>query len=554
MPRVFIDKIPVLSYDITAREKYWTSLSQYLIAKHGKKNFKQHTKVEEILLDGFQFLVDEFRKLLQPEISLKFYLYIFWLHEESIKLYTKTLSGFKLQKIDENEFAMYRRILKLILEQGCDNDLEWGKFPNAAELKMMDDKIQELLYLGTWIYGFADFIAFQKMVEECHSIEFDEENLLKVDWQYHYGETYNQLFPMLHEDYSKGTFDESAIHELKAAIEDCFRIDYNFAAGIIFKIKKHHSPHDPTLQTIQPHVLPLNLVQQCGITQNLAETFYAGLTLSRQNKLSIEEVVCKPYSTQRYMFRPILIYKVGREERALIGIEKFSESIMVLATNAIHWNAMQKEWLTVKCMQTFVNKKGNEHDKILEDKIEDIIRSKGFLYCRNIKTFKQPSGSNYRIDNSIAGEIDFIIVNQELQKIFVADTKYNRTRYEGVGFRNDYSNFLHSYEPQLQKKIDWVTKNLAILQEHLKIIYNLTDLNFIGFEVEGIFLINTPTFYMFNGTYKAITLKQTSEFIDGKYEYPRLVISKEDEEKEYLIIAKHPYFRKPIIFTDVEDY
>lgn len=553
MPRVFIDNIPVLSYDFTARQKYWTALSQYLITKHGKQHFTEHAKVEEILLDGFQFLVDEFRKLLQPENSLKFYLYIFWLHEESIKLYVKTLDGFKLEEIDENEFAMYRRILKLILEQGCNTDLEWGKFPNAEELKMMDDKIQELLYLGTWIYGFADFIAFHKMVEECHDIKFDEKDLLMVDWQYHYGETYNQLFPMLREDYVKGTFDKGSIHELKAAIESCFGVDYNFAIGIIFEIKKHHSPNDPTLQTIQPHVLPLNLVQQRDITQNLAETFYAGLTLSRQNKLSIEEVVRKPYSTQRYMFRPILVYNVSGEERALVGIEKFAESIMVLATNAIHWNAMQKEWLTVKCIQTFVNKKGNEHDKIFEDKIEEIIKSKDFFYCRNIKTFKQPSGSNLRIDNALAGEIDFIIVNQELQRIFVADAKYNRARYEGVGFRNDYSNFLDSYEPQLKKKVDWIANNLTVLQEHLKIINNLAVLDLTSYEVEGIFLINTPTFYMFNGTYKAITLKQTSEFIDGKYEYPHLMISNEDGEDEYVMMVQHPYFRKPLIFTDYDE-
>ncbi len=550
MPRVLIDSIPVISYDHKAKDKYWTALSKNLIANHGKQNFTEHAKVESILLDGFQFLADEFRKLLLPEKSLKFFLYIFWLHEESIKLYRKTLSGFKLHSIDENEFARYRRILKLILEQGCEIDLEWGKFPNTDELRVMDDKIQELLYLGTWLYTFADYIALHKMIEESHDIKFDDRDLLIVDWQHHYGTTYNQLFPMLREDYVKGTFDESAVHELKAAIESCFGIEYHFAGGIIFEIKKHHSQGDPSLQTIQPHVLPLNLVQLSGISQSLAETFYAGLTLSRQNKLSIEDVVFKPYSTQRYMFRPILIYNVGGEERALVGWEKFAESMLVLSTNAIHWNAMQKEWLTVKCMQTFINKKGMEHDKILENKIEEIIKSKELLYCRNIKSFRQPSGSNLRIDNELSGEIDFIIVNLLLKKIFIADAKYNRARYESVGFRNDYTNFIDSYEPQLQKKINWLQINLSVLQEHLKIIHNLTDLDLTGIEVEGIFLINTPTFYMFNGTYKAITLKQTADFIEGKYEYPQLMIMGEDES---FMMIQHPYFKKPIIFADYDE-
>ncbi len=73
--------------------------------------------------------------------------------------------------------------------------------PNGNEVLEMDEKIQELIYLGTWMYGFADYIAFQKMVEECHQISFDDEDLLVIDWQYHYGKTYHQLFPMLVEDY-----------------------------------------------------------------------------------------------------------------------------------------------------------------------------------------------------------------------------------------------------------------------------------------------------------------------------------------------------------------
>jgi len=118
MPRVYIDSIPVISYDHGAREKYWTALSSFLIKKYGKQLFTDHSMVEIILLDGFQFLVDKFKTLLLSEKSLAFFLYVYWLHEQSINLYFKTLEGLKLEKIDENEFAIYRRILKLILETG----------------------------------------------------------------------------------------------------------------------------------------------------------------------------------------------------------------------------------------------------------------------------------------------------------------------------------------------------------------------------------------------------------------------------------------------------
>jgi hypothetical protein len=548
MPRILIDNKIVISYDSSARDKYWTALSKYLIEKHGKRDFTEPNKVESILLDAFNFLIDNFRKLIMQEDSLTFFIYVFWLHEESIKIYFKTLSGLKIDKIDESEFARYRRILKLILEQGCDINLAWGKLSSGSEVLSMDIKIQELLYLGTWIYGFADNIAYQKMIEDCYEIKFDKENLLSVNWQYHYGETYNQLFPTLVEDYEKGTFDEQATRELVNSIENCFGINYKFASGIIFEIKKLHSPKDPTFQTIEPQVLPLNLEAEFKIDKVIANKFYDGLTISRKNKLTIEEAVLKPYSTKRYAFRPILVYRIGGEDRALVGIEKFTESMMVLATNAIHWNAMLSEWLELKCMQNFITNKGNDHDAILEDEIEEIVRKKRFRYCRNIKSFKQASKTNVRIDNEVAGEIDLIVVNPRLKTVFVADSKYNRARYEGVGYRNDYTNFIKSYEPQLSKKINWVSNNLKILQEHLQIIYNSQLIDLTNFKVEGIFIINTPTFYMFNGKYKAITLRQIGDFLEGKYQYPDLYIYKEAGDDEMLMIVKHPYFKKPVFF------
>lgn len=559
MPSIKIDNKIVISYDFVARDKYWGALSKHLIDKHGKGHFIDQQKVEEVLLDGFDFLSENFKQLISTEKKLTFFLYVHWLHEQSIQIYIKRLGGFKLELVSESEFAMYRRILKLILEQGCDIDLEWGGAPTGKEVLAMDNKIQELIYLGTWMYGFADHIAFQKMVEECHQISFDEENLLVIEWQYHYGKTYQQLFPMLIEDYKQGTFDEQAVYELRAKIEECFKIEYDYAGGIIFEIQKHHNPKAPDLQTIEPYVLPLNLSSQYGISKELAETFYSGLTISRANKLTIEDAILKPHSTKRYMFRPILVYKIGGVDRALVGKEKFAESIMVLSTNAIHWNAMYDEWLKLKCIQSFITKKGNEHDKILEDKIEEIVKSKGFLYCRNIKSFKQVSKkSNINIDNEIAGEIDLIVVCPDQKIIYVADAKYNRARYEAVGYRMDYTQFINpdkphkSYETKLTKKVAWVSKNMNVLREHLNIVYNKSDIDLHGAKVEGIFIINTPTFYMFNGQFKAITLKQFGDFIEGKYEYPDLYIIDGDDDDEIFMMVRHPYFRKPLILTDEE--
>ena len=550
MPRIKIDNKTVISYNHNARTKYWGALSKYIANKHGLGRFRDQQNVEDVLLDGFNFLVDQFKQLISTEKKFTFFLYVHWLHEQSVQIYIKTLDGFKLEIINETEFARYRRILKLILEQGCDIDLEWGDLKSRKEVPVMDAKIQELLYLGTWMYEFADKIAFQKMIEECYQIYFDQKKLLVIDWQYHYGQVYNQLFPNLAEDYKQGTYDEHAYFELTTKIEECFKFPYIYARDIIFEIQKHHSPTSPEIQTIEPYTLPLNLIQQYGISKELAEVFYAGLTISRTNKLTIEEAIRNPYSTKRHMFRPILAYKIEGTDRVLVGKEKFAESMMVLSTNAIHWNAMVDDWLGLNCIQTFINKKGDEHDKILEEKIEKIVKEKGFLYCRNITSFKQTSNkNNVNINNENVGEIDLIVVIPNQKTIYVADAKYNRARYEAVGYRMDYSKFVNtkkpdkSYESKLHKKTNWIHKNIDILKEHLSIVFNKPDLTLRGYEVEGIFIINTPTFYMFNGQFKTITLKQFSDFIEGEYKYLNLCVFDENESK---LTVKHPYFKKPL--------
>jgi hypothetical protein len=97
----------------------------------------------------------------------------------------------------------------------------------------------------------------------------------------------------------------------------------------------------------------------------------------------------------------------------------------------------------------------------------------------------------------------------------------------------------------LARKVNWITDNLSILQDHLKVIYNQDNIDLTGFEIERIFIINTPTFYMFNGTYKAITLKQIGNFLDGDYKYPTLKILNLEGEDEFTTLIKHPYFKKP---------
>ncbi|WP_178989031.1 hypothetical protein [Winogradskyella schleiferi] len=528
-----------ISYEYDLRHVYWSEMSEKVINKFGKKVFTDNVEVEEILLFCFQYFIVKFKEIVFSENSFTFYMYVFWLHEESLKIYLQYNQGASLHPIDENEFARSRRILKAVLEQGCDIDLKWGEFPkDSNELNRFDEKIQHLLYAGTWLYHFADQIAYQKMIEECNFIQFDENDYISIDFQHHYGTAYHKLFPAIGEEYERGAFELEIVHELKQKINECFKIDYDWAGAIIYEIKKHHNSKDSTLQTIEPYILPKNLAMQFGITEDDAKLFYDGLTISRENKMSLEDLILKPYSMDRFMYRPILVYEIDGVERALVGEEKYPESVMVLATNALKWNTLPKEWLQNDCMKVFMQLKGNEHDKLLEDEVEKILIEKKTRFIRNVKSFKQKSKINVNIDNAICGEIDFLIINTKLKKLLVVDCKYNKARYEAVGYRTDDTNFKTKYEPKMLKKHNWVLNNITVVNDHFQIIYQDESIDVKGYEVETVFFINTPTFYMFNGDYKAITLSQIPDYLDGNYKYNLLSIKHDGEE------IKHPFFRK----------
>lgn len=76
----------------------------------------------------------------------------------------------------------------------------------------------------------------------------------------------------------------------------------------------------------------------------------------------------------------------------------------------------------------------------------------------------------------------------------------------------DYTQFINSekphksYETKLCRKVNWISNNLEVLKDHLSNIYNMSDIDISNYNVEGIFIINTPTFYMLKEEFKAITL------------------------------------------------
>lgn len=541
MPREHIEGFPIITYDYSSKEKIWPALSKHIQTTHGKKQYTDHAEVQSILDESYSYLIKEFRGTILDQPTLDFFLYVFHYHEVSIKIWA---NGYLKGNSEIIGFARYRRILKLILEQGIDIEFEKEIKEIPLENGEFDSRIQELIYIGTWIYEFADMIAYHKMINNSKIIEFDKHEDLSIQWHYHYGIAYKELLTHVYPDYQNSLYEGHLAIDLKKQLLSCFEIDFDLFKQIAVQIKERINQKQPEIQLCSLSDLKVNLFNNCESSAENVERFISSLLLTKGNKMSLEELVYKPYSMRRFMFRPILSYKVNGQEMALIGEEKLIESLIVLATNSIQWNQAPEELIGVNSFKKYIEKIQRDNYKSLENKVEEILKEDNIRYVRNVKSLKQPMGDNYKIDNPEVGEIDFIAFLEEINVLLIIDAKYNRARYEGVGYRMDWTNFINNYEPKLTRKVSWIKENIDKVEGHFGRIYNST-FSFSSLIIQGIFVINTPTFYMFNGNFLAITINQFKEFINGNNPNPILQIHEDDDKTKLKWEVSHPYFYPP---------
>jgi len=176
----------------------------------------------------------------------------------------------------------------------------------------------------------------------------------------------------------------------------------------------------------------------------------------------------------------------------------------------------------------------------LEDPIEDLLKRNEFKYDRNIKAIQESKSNHIRIDKKGVGEIDFLFLDESNSIIYVAECKHNRSRFDLFNWRRDYSIFKSTYESRLDKKVLWCRANIKHLNSHFNFKYKDDKLSIEDFIVRGIFIINAPTIYMFNGLFRAFTIHDFEKILKG--EFVSKIFQFNNEEVGYEMLIHHPYF------------
>lgn len=553
------EKYLIYKGDNTAEGKFRKELSILIIKKFGKGPFEQET-IREIVVFSVDYYISKFTEICHNETSVRFYQQVFRFHEDVTELTYTTEE--KTDEIDWYYIASYRRILKYILETACEVKMINGETVDEKFRKRFEPKINELLFLGGMILTCVGLYAEQGMVEDLAEVTFDKDDLYIFSRRHHYEFIIEHITKNLGSHLTKAVVDDTELAgfiDLKNAIKDCFNFEYENAGYLIAAIHEQNKFAGGDIVGVEWKTLTVNLHQMFNVPLETAEQFFSGLRLDTTNKMSLLDLACKPYNLNRYIYKPILIWNIDGNDYALIGKSAWSETFIQLSSNAIPWGKAPKEWLQNKCFKAYVHKKEDAHDKWLDDDIEKKLKNIGLMYDRNVKKISHDNTST-NIDVEGLGEIDFIIISDKTKTIYISDCKHLLGRYDTMNMKNDFNAFsigTKSYNETLKRKVIWFSKNIDLLTKHFNKKYN-SSIDISEYIVEGIFIINTPTFYMYNSEYRIYTVAQIESVLQGTFiDETFSILIQEDNQDKYLNV-KYPYFQKPAYlkfdpFSDTEE-
>lgn len=541
-----------------AEVKYRVELSKAILEKFGRPHYEQST-ITEIITFCLNYYIFAFETLCHNETSYTFYKNIFWFHEQATALVHGHLDEDELpEQISGSYIAAYRRILKFIIEMGCEVKMVSGEKADAEFRKRTAIILDDLLFLGEMIMTCVDLYAEQRMIDDVAEITFDAKDLYVFSRRHHYEVVFKFISQKLTQQITKHIVDPNGFPDFTDALSNCLGVKYEDLGHLVASIHEEIKILPGNVAAVSWDTCLVNMNNLFSVPPEKSEAFFKGIRLDSGNKMTLKELACKPYNLNRVLYRPLVLWNVDGKGYCVFGTNGLTEAFVQLTTNAIPWGKAPKEWMGNLCFQAYVHRKEDQHDGWLDDEAEARIQSTGSLYDRNVKCLRTKT-STYNIDVEGLGEIDFIIVSEDQQKIFIADCKHLLGRYDIVNQKNDFNAFVvgskktKSYNETMTNKLVWFRKNVNLLEQHFQKKYKRQNLPFENYTIEGIFIVNGPTFYMYNADYRIYTIDQLTDVLLDYYTDPTFTALIEEDETERIISVKYPFFKKPdYVYFDPE--
>jgi len=551
------DTIVVLRGEKTAEPKFRRAISARLIQQFGMGPYSPAIQ-KEVFTYCQQYFIEEFEKTCDQETSLTFYREIFFLHEQATDLRRSEHYHQLPDGIDKQYISIYRRVLKMILEKGCDIDMQRGEQRDSDFIRRIQPVLNDLLFLGQMIYHFTESYAEYSMVEGISQLTFDEHDLYQLVREPYLDHVFHHISRDLERRGEEYVIDPTGSEDFKAAVQAAFGFDYDKIGLLIAALydKFEREPPDCIIAD-KPNFL-LDAANICEGSREALALFFSGLILNRGNKMPLSELVRKPYSMNRFLYRPYLEWSINGAPYLVCGIYSLDEASNSLILNAIPWGKYPDEWRKAPGMEKYVHRKREDHDDWLDDQVEKIVSECDLRYDRSVEKI-QSKGQSFSLLEKYLGEIDFLILSPATKKLLVTECKHLQGRYDMVSWKQDYDHFTGAgskvgYNSRIAAKVKWIAEHRTEVEAHFRIKYSDDSISLDDYTVEGVFVINTPSFYMYNAPYRIYTYHQFEAVITGKHRDPvyTLVYETADTISNYWV--KYPYFAKrDIVYYDPGD-
>lgn len=487
-------------YGENVRLKWEKMLAEALISHFGDSLIMRDL-TEDVLKYAFNWNANRLIELLNHQKELRFYQALFLLHEFSCHFTSRYPRESPIPQMELQDFALYRRVLKLCLEHACELSLNSNNPFAFSYLSEIDESMEDIFCLGFQAYYFSFYLAEEKMCKGTIMVKNDEESGITFErvaiFQFLQSEMKAETSNLLYR-----VSDVNACTDFVRALKECFEINYEHIAQAIWLIHDHNKDVGGQMVLCNWSLFPKVLEELCGVPYDKCALFFKGLTLDRHNKLALKDAIRTPGSLDRYLYRPILVFDVNGKPMAILGEAAFDQAIISLWANALGWGKYPLEWKN-RCFDNYVKTKVEENSNILEDSIENLFKENNIVYDRNLKFLRKPNNRNRDI-NHVPGEVDFIFIYDKV--VYIADSKYALQRFDMNYYKNDYSNFVNIYNEKLSRRITFFSKHKDELEQHFQVLLQDKDFSLNDFRVEGLFIVNSPTYIGKLNEYRIITL------------------------------------------------
>lgn len=502
------------------RDIYWREMTQIVRHELGVGKFTDPGVVRSMLEELLTYLLDEFQHVALKGRNLSFLIFVHGIHEGSITITQLAQHNHPdiikaLNEQNRRELPGVRRILKLVLEEILFEQFEQEMTPDiAAHAQATIENVallEELLYLGVWALELKECINACAMYPKAIALKSSWKELLTIMTTF----PYKKLLDVVNQDinnYSNVHY-ESLNEELDTALQQ----DFGSSLTHFLDLMPEQSGSG-----VIPREEFLREIGYEGAALEQLRPFYTGLTLSVANKLPLAESFKKTQLNARLIYRPIIEFKDRHgNDYWLVGRNKTLESRMVLQTSAMLWGELPREWYVGEHTKKFVHHTETQREESMMVEIVELLDRQQVLYSTSIKSMLDERGQGVNIVKNGPGEIDLIFLDPVNKKVYVCECKNNRPRHEPFYLLSDRRYFVKKYEPQLVRKHTWLSQRLDLVQSHFQQQHG-SQLDLIGWTVEGLFLLMSPSYYKYDGLFLALTVSDFNKFLveNFSFNYP----------------------------------